>query len=261
MLFFKRRKGSVPFQNCLLEAGKTVLFRRNAMSSGNVYETLFKQWASIGKLVLDNKRDPEEVSSILQAIIAGKRLVEAKPTLQEMLVDWTNFYKEVFGLDLDFSGIPIPDRKPGFDRLLVVAKGMTPQHLFDRCAELFPSWKYADKNLDEVIKSDRTSQNGHYAVWVRDRVEADEENRKLSANDLKVRGGDEITAEERMLYELKFFKETGQHLDKTNWTFCAGSRDSYGNVPYACWCSDGFGVYWSCASHCSDGLRSRSVVS
>src|SRR3989338_9324403 len=179
------------------------------MSSGNnIFEMLFKQQATVNKLVLDGKRDPEEVSQTFQAIIAGKRLVEAKPTTEEMLADWANFYKEVFGLELDFSGITIPDSKPGFDRLLVVAQGMTPQRLFDKCKELFPSWKYTEKNLDEIIKSDRTSQNGHYAIWVRDRVEADEENKNLSADQLKERGTPEITLEEREAYELKFFKET-----------------------------------------------------
>jgi len=230
------------------------------MSSGNLFERLFKLWASICKLILDGKRTAEEVCRVLQAIVDGKMLVEAKPTLQEMLADWANFNKEVFGLDLDFSGITVPDRKPDFDRLLVIAQGMTPQHLFDKCKELFPSWKYTDSNLDEVIKSDRTAQDGHYAVWVRDHAEADEENENLSADDLKKRGTSEITLEERMLYELKFFKETGDHLDKSNWTLCGGSRNSDGNVPSANW-DDEFKVSWSCFDGRSGRLRSRSVVS
>lgn len=109
------------------------------MSSGNVFERLFKLWASICKLILDGKRAAEEVCCVLQAIVDGKRLVEAKPTVEDVLADWTNFYKEVFDLDMDFSGVKIPEHRPGFDRLLVVAKGMTPQRLFDKCKELFPS--------------------------------------------------------------------------------------------------------------------------
>ena len=228
------------------------------MSSGNVFERLFKLWASICKLILDGKRAAEEVCNVLQAVVDGKRLVEATPTLQEMLADWTNFYKEVFGLDLDFSGVAIPERKPGFDRLMVIAKGMTPQYLFDKCKELFPSWKYTDSDLNKIIKSDRTSQDSHYAIWVRDRVETDEENRNLSADDLKERGTAEITFEERALYELKFFKETGDHLDKANWTLCAGSRYRSGNVPYAYWDGE-FGVYWLYSHGHRGCLRSRSV--
>ena len=233
------------------------------MSSGNVFETLFKQWVSIGKLILDGKRAPEEVSRVLQTIIADKRLVEATPTLQDMLAGWANFYKEVFGLELDFSGIVVPERKSGFDRLLVIAQGMTPQRLFDKCKELFPSSKYTDKNLDEIIKSDRTSQSGHYIIWVRDRVEADEENKNLSADDLKKRNSTEITLEERMLYELKFFKETGGHLDKANWTLCMGSCVSVGYVPFIGWGADGHGVCvnWYFPDRHDGFLRSRSVVS
>lgn len=230
------------------------------MSSGNLFERLFKLWASICKLILDGKRDIETVISVLQAIVDGKRLVEVKPTLQEMLADWANFYKEVFGLDLDFSGIPIPEHKPGFDRLLVIAQGMTPQRLYDKCAELFPSWKYTEDNLDEVITSDRTAKDGHYAIWVRDRQEADEENRNLSADQLKERGTSEITLEEREVYELKFFKETGDHLDKSNWTLCAGSRDSVGSAPRASW-SGRFEVGWRYSFFHFVDLRSRSVVS
>ncbi len=220
-------------------------------------------WASICKLIIDGKRAAEEVCSVLQAIVDGRRLVEAKPTLQEMLADWVNFYKEIFGLDLDFSEIAIPEHRPNFDRLLVIAQGMTPQRLFDKCKELFPSWKYTDSNFDEVIKSARTSQDGYYAVWVRDRVEADEENRNLSADDLKERGAAEITFEERALYELKFFKETGEHLDKANWTLCAGSRNAYGFVPSVYWSSDNreVNVFWYSPGDRSDNLRSRSVVS
>jgi hypothetical protein len=44
------------------------------MSSGNAYERLFKQIANIGKLVVDGKRDPLEVSRVLQVIIDQKRL-------------------------------------------------------------------------------------------------------------------------------------------------------------------------------------------
>ena len=232
------------------------------MSSGNnIFETLFKQQATVNKLVLDGKRDPEEVSQTFQAIIAGKRLVEATPTLQEMLADWANFYKEVYGLELDFSGITIPDRKPGFDRLLVIAQGMTPQRLFDKCKELFPSVKYTDRNLDEIIESDRTSKDRHYAIWIRDRVEADEENKNFSADDLKKRGSAEITFEERMLYEQKFFKETSDHPDKVSWTLCPGSRNSGGDVPYAGWSDSKFEVDWCYADDRNDDLRSRSVVS
>lgn len=231
------------------------------MSNGNVFERLFKLLAKICMMVVDGVRDAEDVAGVLQAILDGKWLVVATPTVREMLVDWSKFYKDVYGLDLDFSGIAIPVRKHGFDRLLVVAQGMTPQRLFDKCKEMFPTRKYADRNLDEVVKSDRTAQNGHYAVWVRDREEADEENKNLSANKLAERGESGETLEERLLHEQKFFKETGEHLDEENVTLCAGSRDSDGDVPGVYFRSDQVRVSWYHTDRSYDSLRSRSVVS
>jgi len=40
-----------------------------------------------------------------------------------------------------------------------------------------------------------------------------------------------ITLRERLLMEIEYFKETGQHLDVKGWTICSGSRDSVGCVP------------------------------
>jgi hypothetical protein len=192
-----------------------------------------------------------------------KRLITKMPgKVEEALIDWSKFYRNVFGLKLKFNGtLFVPNHKPGFDRLLVIAQGMTPQRLFDKCKELFPATKYTDRNLDEIVTSDRTSKNGHYAIWVRDRQEADEENKNLSADFLKERGTPEITLEERELYELKFFKETGDHLDKVNRTLCPGSRYSDGSVPNANWLDEKFKVDWNYTNFHSDDLRSRSVVS
>lgn len=39
------------------------------MSSGNVYEDLFRQWATVAKLVVDGKRSPEMVSRVLQPVV------------------------------------------------------------------------------------------------------------------------------------------------------------------------------------------------
>lgn len=41
------------------------------MSNGNQFERLFKLQATVGKLVMDGRRDPEKIANILQAIISG----------------------------------------------------------------------------------------------------------------------------------------------------------------------------------------------
>nr|HPN96882.1 hypothetical protein [Candidatus Moranbacteria bacterium] len=181
-----------------------------------------------------------------------------------VLFDWQNFYREVFGIETDsFSDLVIPAKLEGFDRLLIIAEGMTPQKLYSKCVEMFPSWKWTDRDLDEIVTSDRTAKNGAYAVWVRERVEADEELKNLSANQFKERGVPGITLEERLIYELKYFKETGEHLDINNVTLCAGSRCGGGHVPFVGFRSvgRGVGVDWAVPNCRDDHLRSRQVVS
>jgi len=179
---------------------------------------------------------------------------------------WVDFYREVFGIRTVFSGIKIPEMRDGFDRLLIIAEGMTPQKLYDKCAELFPSWKWTESSLNEIVISDRVAKSGvygAYAIWVRDRVEADEELKNLSANQLKERNISGITLEERLVYELKYFKETGKHLDIQNVTLCSGSRYRDGLVPYVYLDSDDrrVRVDWTFPDIARVSLRSRQAVS
>ncbi len=176
------------------------------------------------------------------------------------LIDWQNFYKNLFNLEFDFSEISIPDKKSGFDRLIIVAPGMTPQVLFNKCSELFSTWKYTDKSLDEVITSDRTSANGAYAIWLRDRLEADEEMKNISANQIKQQKIVGITLEERLLMELKFYQETGQHLDVANITLCAGSRFGDDFVPDVFWDGSKLEVFWFLPDAQDGRLRCRVAV-
>ncbi len=188
--------------------------------------------------------------------------VEEQVSLQVSL--WEAFYKEVFGWDLDFSDLKIPEKKEGFDRMLIVAGGLTtPEVLFQKCKELFPCWKWTDDNLDKVVISDRSSnKDGPYALWLRDRIEADEENKNLSANNLKKKGVASITLEERLLLELKYFKETNEHLDLKSFTLCAGSRYSDGDVPRVHWDdADELRVHWCSPDIAGGSLRSRAAVS
>lgn len=190
----------------------------------------------------------------------NKDKFEANPD-HKLIEKWQKFYKKVFGESLDFSGIYIPKR-PGKDWwLVIVAKGMTPQRLFGKCRDQFGGWKWTDKNLDEIVISDRTAKEGHYAIWVRARIEADEEFKNLSANQLKDQKHNGITLEERLVLELFHFWKTKKHLDIHNWTLCAGSRDSDGYVPRVFWGDDKLGVCRCDPGHASDFLRSREAVS
>jgi hypothetical protein len=183
----------------------------------------------------------------------------------KLVREWEKFYQKVFSISVDLSQVRIPEPKEGFNWLVIMAPGFDAQHLylFDKCKELFRAWKWTDKNLDEITKSDRNQANGTYAVWFRDRVEADEELKNLSANDLKQKNIPGITLEERLLLELFFYWKTKKHLDINNVTLCSGSRYDDGHVPHVRWngCNDRLHVSWYYSDAAHGLLRSREVVS
>ena len=128
---------------------------------------------------------------------------------------------------------------------------------------MFPCWRWTEDNFDKiVIYNERDAKNGPYSIWVRDEVEADEKYKNLSANQIKGMNIKTETLVERLIHELKYFQETGKHLDIKNITLCTGSRYSDGNVPYVCWNDDGrLRVHLCGTDGCHDNLRSREAVS
>lgn len=189
--------------------------------------------------------------------------------IRKFLVEWQLFYKKhrerlcLEERDFDFlnEGIHIPEPKEGFDRLIVVARGLTLEKILSAVKSLTPVWwKYRD-NLNEIT-SDRKADKD-YCVWVRNRVEADEELANKSASDLTRENIHGITLEERFLYGLKFLDETGKHIDIENWTLCSGSRFLSGDVPSVYWdrVTRRVEVRWDFFEAGDNALRSRAVVS
>ena len=177
----------------------------------------------------------------------------------DIVASWELFYREIFGLTVDLSKLKLPPSREGFDRGIVVAGGLTLNQVYATCEKHFPC-SSCHKDLDASIpKSDRVSTET-YAICVRDRIEADEELKNLSADNLDSKKMKGETLLERMLHELKYFLETGKHLDLENWTLCNGSRSSIGDVPGAYWRSGHFRVDWYYRDYRNPNLRSREVV-
>jgi len=182
-------------------------------------------------------------------------------TAETIIIGWQRFYKKFFNMRVDFSGVKIPETQPDFKRLILNPKGFTPNQVFEICENNFSCWRYTE-DLDGATKgrNDREPTE-HYAIWVRDRQEADEELRNLSADMLKEKNIKGITLLERLIFELKFWDETGKHLDEKYITLCAGSRGSAGGVPRVRWCDSGLEVYWCGPQDADSPLRARAVVS
>lgn len=182
----------------------------------------------------------------------------------DILPDWQNFYKNNFNQDYDFSNIAIPAKpEEGKWRLLIIAN-LSLEQLYAKCKERFKSWRWTNDNLDKIVTfNERDAKNGAYAIWARDEIEADEKYKNISANKIKEMGIKTETLAERLIHELKFFAETGNHLDIRNITLCSGSRDSDGGVPRVFWGGGygGVGVSWDGSGHAYDFLRAREAVS
>jgi len=171
----------------------------------------------------------------LQALVEHRSPLSPTPgSTEEQLESWRRFYIKEFNIEI--GKVMILGRHLDFGRLIIVAKGITAQQVYDQCQKYFKCRKYTKWNLDEMVpNNDRTANKQTYIVWVRERVEAGEELKNLSVNQLKEKNIQGITLTERLLYGLKYFKETEEHLDTESTTYCTGSRNASGGVP---------GVYW-----------------
>jgi hypothetical protein len=194
------------------------------------------------------------------------------------IAEWTKFYKDYLGLAVDLSGVVIPVNPGGFDWINVVARellessnGRPHGFVIEAMRKNGIPVETHGNDLDSLLspnismikndyrKNDRWPDVS-YAVRNRDRVEADKENKNISADELATRGILSSTCLERLIHGYKYCVKTGNHLDIDNWTLCSGSRGSGGSVP-----SVGFGyglvfVYWYYSSYSHDFLRARSVA-
>lgn len=174
--------------------------------------------------------------------------------------EWQRFYREVFDRKVNFSRLGIPASRPGFDWPVMLPQGLTLNEIWVKCHERFPCKSYLGDDLDAVVTvNDRTPVKA-YAKLFRGRVEADEENKNLSANDLGLRKISGVVLRERGVMELWYNDVTnGGHLDIKSVTLCAGSRGSGGTVPSAYWSVGKFRVHCCRPGGAYGYLRSRSA--
>ncbi|MFH1048874.1 MAG: hypothetical protein V1732_04390 [Patescibacteria group bacterium] len=122
--------------------------------------------------------------------------------------------------------------------------------------KLFSVWVYNEEKIDKQFPTPEKPISRKFLLT----QEADIDLKNKSANDLEKEGIAGITLRERLIYELEYFKRTGQHLDVKNITLCAGLRYTDGDVPGIRWLSDLLRVGWLYPSTRSDDLRSRREV-
>ncbi|MEK7653472.1 MAG: hypothetical protein AAB358_03265 [Patescibacteria group bacterium] len=192
-------------------------------------------------------------------------VLDADSVVGQFAEEWERLYRDKFGLTADFSQVRVPvvpTNFSGFNWLMFVAKGLTPNAVYAVCESMFPCYRYIS-DLDAAVKgrNDREPIE-HYAVWLRDRAEPDEELKKLSANQLAAYGVAGNTLLEALLLEPWYFSRSkGQHLNVANWNLCSGSRCSDGRVPHVGWRDGKFRVYCCSSDGANGNLRARLAVS
>ena len=207
------------------------------------------------------------IKPVLEAIREGRpfQVVLSGPALTDkvglQLAAWQTLYKKRFGADSDFLSLVVPKSRSDFGQLIVV-RGLAIEQAFQQCCECFHCRKYTYRMLDNIISSnDRKPKGGAYAIWVRNRIEADKEHRKCSAQYLFQEHIPGITLLERLLLEMKYFRDTEQHLDVENITLCSGSRYEDGGVPGVRWHKGNMEILRLAPDFADEHLRCREVVS
>jgi hypothetical protein len=176
--------------------------------------------------------------AIKEAIILVVPSVGSGDHLQ-WLSKWQRFYREVWGIDAAFSDLIIPTTYDDITSLLIMLEGMTPNRIFDKMHERFQepekgrhgAWKFIH-NLD-VITSPRTATTT-YAVWHRGREAADEKHKNKSGNQCLEEGLNVLTTPERMMFDLFYHWEKGEHPDPRSSTLTS-SRTCGGYVVGVSW--------------------------
>ena len=221
---------------------------------GGVPENVFGMFADLCIKMKKGVILPEHLAMFLKK---QDNIFGAQKTI---FIAWQIFFQKYFGLNLDLSNLKIPSKQEGFDRLIIVPEGITPNRIYEACAKNFPCWKWTEDLDKAVVRNDRESRET-YAGWVRDRRESDEENKNISADQAKEKKIQGITLGERLILELKYWDETREHLDVENVTICSGSRYSDGGVPRVDYYDGGMNVGWCDPQRAHSGWRVRTVVS
>ncbi len=207
--------------------------------------------------LIDNKRDLEE--SIRKILLSKSENTEIAEINWRIIYELLGMQKEY---ELAITSLKIVKSVTMWT--IPVVRGLTCKRVITCLKKLGVNIKKYINNPDnDVSKNDRDpDKDGSYAISFKRSVEADEENRNLSTEDLKKKGNKGITLLERLLLELGYFVSTGQHLDVETVTLCAGSLHRNGDTPRVCYRSDSLKIYvcWCGSRDQCDHLRPRSSV-
>lgn len=247
------------------------------MNSGEIFKDLYGLQADVSGLVREGKRKPEDMLKILQlindredcgvALLGAPRQSSLIITFpQELWVpQWEKYYCDEHGIRVNLGpimkAVSVAEH-PEFSWPVFPIPKVGLNRAWAKCQDHYSCYSVFGNDIERAMKEhQRNAGISPYIVRFRPRVEADEENKNLSANQLKESNASCITILERILLEDFIWCLTGGfHLDMRNVTLCAGSRGSNGNVPSADWLDCQFRVRGCNPDDAYVLLRARSAV-
>ncbi|MFH1744802.1 MAG: hypothetical protein ABH881_01390 [bacterium] len=216
--------------------------------------------ACIHALVKEGKASDALIVKVVNAIF------DQADTSAASRREWQKFYKEVFGLEVDFSGVKIPENSNQFLNFLqFMPAGLTYEYVhnvekkqYSKCWDWDKNWP----SMMDMSKEERTTEKS-YAIWHSGSYEADEIYKEKSANWIAEQGILTMTRMERGIFGLFAWWKHKAMIDQKNVTLCSGSRDSDGGVPRADFRVERgrFGSDWCPPLGAYGFLCSRPVVS
>lgn len=203
-------------------------------------------------------RQPDLLDQVLHDLYTPKVVTSAE--WHNTLEYWADLYKRLYNMVPELGRVRSFEHiQPGY-RVYIVAQGLIQNAMIEAMRSRFPVSTYTNDLDADIREHDQHPRRGSYAIAFRDVIEADEDLKNLSADQLRERGVNGITTFERFLMEDEYHNRTKGHLDQKNWTLCAGSRDRDGRVPGAGWGVGRFHVGWSSTGCHDPGLRAREAV-
>jgi len=151
--------------------------------------------------------------------------------------------------DLDQSMLENGLNNP--DRLIVVAKGLTPTRVLEACSGVIPC-RMPNYDLDLKTKggNQRSPADQSYVISVEFLDETNRGSKKVfrnpSANTLREVGLPVLTLTECLLYVLKYAARAGAggYPDNCHLLLCVGTHDSEGSIPYLDWTRKVLKIGW-----------------
>lgn len=191
----------------------------------------------------------------------GGSVVSQSTQSHPELAEHQEFYGEIFGFEFDASNVYTPFDGGVFDRAIVIAQELTLNKIIQVYRNRFKVLcGYADLDA-EIIHNDPRPE-GTRIVRFRDRIEADEELKWFSADQLRKQGIDGNLLKERLVFGLWQHWSTRTHLDvNSTTTLCSGSRFRKGFVPCVRWDHGELKIQHCQSGYLNEDLRSREVVS